>query len=85
MKCPTCGHDIKRKDEYSLIHDYGPSTATAYIESFSHIVDVLGEPLGKVTKEELINMKVGWFNDDRSKEDLENEVKYSKSWVKLVQ
>jgi len=35
--------------------------------------------------EELIDMKVGWFNDDRSKEDLENEVKYSKSWVKLVQ
>lgn len=41
-------------------------------------------PVVASENEELVDMKVSWFNGDRSKEDLDKEIEYKKSWVKLI-
>jgi len=52
---------ILRKEREMLNEDfhYEPSSATAYMDSFSHIVDVIGDyPLKKVTKKELLKKDI---------------------------
>jgi len=49
---------LEEKENLSLVHHYGISTATAYMNSFSHICDVLGDFDGKATKEELLKKNI---------------------------